>query len=87
MFGAMFRTARFENVMIVVDTGTVVTFFLTCVMDLFLAVTMLVFSSRRFSLCGNRRVLTFPSGFVGKIDLELLVSLFGSGLHFAVPIC
>lgn len=37
-------------------------------------------------MCGNRRVLTFPSGF-GKIDLELLVSLFGGcGLRFAVPI-
>lgn len=43
----LFRTARFVNVMFVVDTGTVVTFFLTCITDLFLAVAMLVLSFGR----------------------------------------
>ena len=58
---------RFVDVMLVMDTGTVVTFFFTRVTDLF-AVTM-------FALRGNvsvnrdRRVLTFPSGFFGGLDL------------------
>ncbi|KAI1307538.1 hypothetical protein F5Y03DRAFT_122954 [Xylaria venustula] len=64
------------------DTGTAVTFFFTCDTDLFFAVALL--SSRgQLGRGGSRRVLTFPSGFLGfggKFDLKLFVDLGGLGL-------
>ena len=64
------------NVLLVLETGTAVTFFFTRDTDLFFAVAVL--STRgKFSGGGERRVLTFPSGWllVGEVDLELLVGL------------
>jgi hypothetical protein len=80
------RTARFVDVMLVtMDTGTVVTFLFASITDLFFAVAVL--SSRgNFSVDRDRRVLTFPSGFAGRFDLELLTSLDGLRLHLAVPV-
>lgn len=51
--------------MLVVDTGTVVTFFFTFVMDFFFAVTVLCFMGDLSSNVDGRRVVTFPSGFAG----------------------
>jgi hypothetical protein len=70
--------------MLVLDTGTVVTFFYT---DLFFGVALLT-ARGQLSSSGERRVLTFPSGFFrfgGKFDLKLFVSLGGGyGLDFFV---
>jgi hypothetical protein len=71
------------------DTGTAVTFFFTCNTDLFFTVALLT-SRGQLSSGGDRRVLTFPSGFLGfdgKFDLKLFVSLgggFGLGGGFLV---
>jgi hypothetical protein len=58
------------------ETGTAVTFFFTCDADLFFES---LFSTRReLGNGGDRRVLTFPSGFLwfgGKFDLKLFVGL------------
>jgi hypothetical protein len=63
--------AVFLVVLLAVDTGTAVTFFFTRDTDLFFTVALL--SSRgQLSRGGDRRVLTFPSGFLGfggKFDL------------------
>lgn len=69
-------------VVLAVGTGTAVTFFFTRDMDLFFTVSLLT-TRRELSRGGDRRVLTFPSGFFGfggKFDLKLFVSLCDSGL-------
>lgn len=69
-------------VVLAVDTGTAVTFFFTCDTDLFFTVALL--SSRgQLSRGGDRRVLTFPSGFLGfggKFNLKLFVNFGSLGL-------
>jgi hypothetical protein len=81
------RASRLVDVMLVMDTGTVVTFFFTCITDLFFTVVVMSFMGNLSSDVDGRRVMTFPSGFAGLFDLNLLVSLGGcGGLHFAVPV-
>jgi hypothetical protein len=69
-------------------TGTAVTFFFTRNMDLFFAVATL-FARRAFNGCGDRRVLTFPSGlWLWRRDHNLFFfNLDGLGMGVAVPIC
>lgn len=70
-----------EVLVLVLGTGTAVTFFFTLVTDLFV-----VSLSALGELSGgrDRRVLTFPSGLlVGEFDVYLFVGL-GGGLRFAV---
>lgn len=69
-------------VVLLVDTGTAVTFFFTRDTDLFFTVALLS-SRRQLGRGGDRRVLTFPSGFLGfggKFDLKLFVGLGDLGL-------
>ncbi len=75
------------DVLLVLETGTAVTLFFTCDADLFFAVAVLT-TVWEIDVGGVRRVLTFPSGWLlgGKLDVDLLVSLLGGGLRFAVPI-
>lgn len=75
------------DVVLVMDTGTVVMFFFTRITGLFVAVE--VVSVRRLSVDRDRRVLTFPSGLmlVGKMNLKLFVlCLGGLSLGLAVAI-
>src|SRR5688572_14512339 len=67
----------FADVVLFLETGTAVTFFLTCDTDLFFGVAVFA-----------RRVLTFPSGrlLLGKIDFELLLGLDLLSLGVAVPV-
>lgn len=51
-----------------VDTGTRVTLFFNCDTDLLFFVEV---GLRFLSSGGHRRVLTFPSGFLGELDLDL----------------
>lgn len=52
-----------------VDTGTVVTFFLTRIMDRFFLVVFIT-TRRKLGVDRNsRRGSTFPSGFVGEVDV------------------
>lgn len=61
------------NVVLLLETGTAVLILFTRDTDLFLGVAVL---ATKRGLCGEgRRVLTFPSGVLGKADLELLGSL------------
>lgn len=71
------RTVLFADVVLFLETGTAVTFFLTCDTDLFFGVAVFA-----------RRVLTFPSGrlLLGKIDFELLLGLDLLSLGVAVPV-
>jgi hypothetical protein len=59
------------------ETGTAVTLFLTGDADLFFAVAALSTRRIRCGGGGERRVLTFPSGWLlwGEVDIKLLVSL------------
>lgn len=66
--------------LVTVDAGTVVTFFLNCEMDLFFLVAVLS-SGGNVSADRDRRVLTFPSGFAGRVSRG-----FDGGLRFAVPV-
>lgn len=71
------------DVVLFLETGTAVTFFFTRNTDLFFGVAVL--ATRRDLGGERRRVLTFPSGFLGEVDLELLGSLdLCLGLGFAV---
>lgn len=76
--------------LLVVGTGTAVTFFFTREMDLFFVAGLC--TGREFGGCRERRVLTFPSGWLlmGKFDRKLFVSpvllLMRSGLGGAVPV-
>lgn len=67
------------DMLLVLDTGTAVTFFFTRNPDLFFAkamLSLLLGARRKFSGSSDRRVLTFPSGFLLLgLDLNLLVSL------------
>lgn len=94
--GCVFRrrlrsTLLFDNSMelLLLETGTAVTFFFTCDMDLFFAVALLS-ARRKFSGGRDRRVLTFPSGWLllGEFglccDSSCRLSL-GLGIRF--PIC
>lgn len=71
------RTVLFADVVLFLETGTAVTFFLTRDTDLFFGVAVLA-----------RRVLTFPSGrlLLGEIDFELLLSLNLLSLGVVVPV-
>jgi hypothetical protein len=82
------RSVRLVNVVLVMDTGTVVMFFFVRKTGLFFAVEVL--SAGRLSVDRDRRVFTFPSGLVlgGKMELKLFVlCLDGLGLDLAVAIC
>ena len=75
---------------LLLETGTAVTLFLTCDMDLFCAFAALSTRRIRSGSSRDRRVLTFPSGWllVGEIDSKLLVSLgIGRLWCFGVPVC
>jgi hypothetical protein len=72
-------------VLMLLDTGTAVTFFFTCYADLFFDAVFA--ATRKFSGSRERRVLTLPSGFrfLGNADVNLLGCL-GLSLGFTVPI-
>lgn len=74
-----------DVLMLVLETGTAVTFFFTRDTDLF-ALTV-ISARRKFSVGGERRVLTLPSGWllVREVDFELLVSLAGD-FRVGVPV-
>lgn len=72
-------------VVLLTDAGTAVSLLFASITDLFFTEASLS-ARRKFDLGLERRVLTFPSGVLGDLDLELFVSvgLGGGGLSFPV---
>jgi hypothetical protein len=79
----LFLPALLFTVVLLTDAGTAVSFLFTSDADLFFAEASL--GTRKFGLCLEWRVLTFPSGVLGDLDLKLFVGVgLGGGLSFPV---
>lgn len=68
------------------DTGTRVTFFFLCEADLLFGDALLL-TRRNLYRGGDRRELTFSSGLLGKLDLDLLVGLCRFGFNLFLSVC